>query len=239
MAGNYTTDKSLYLINGYDFAIFGAMVETPSPTGLLGLPKRKPSLQYNWADENGLDIDLGDYKVEARNIKINVVMKSDSFTGLQAGLNSFLSQFLKPGLQSLKMAGIPGLFLVYLADEVTPELLTNLNANPMAAKLSLSLQNPEPVTKQFYTIKNAPGSSSLAITTTKPVTIAWGDGSFDYVIGTAEKVHNYQSAGTFCIVVYGGVDGITSLAATDCIDVASELSSSIRIFDFTFDETFN
>lgn len=218
MAGNYTLDNKVYMINGNDIALYGAVVEQWS--GLLDTPKRKPILQYSWPEENGLDVDLSaGFFVEARTAKIIFLIKGDNFKDLQVKKAALVANLKRPGYQYLKMAGIAALSLVFLSEQIVFEMLSNRRDMPCGGKLTLTLTEPFPETRQFYTEKTEPGNSSLTINTTKPVTIDWGDGHYICIANGEETLtHNYETAGVYDIVVYPA-DGIISIRGMNCTDI--------------------
>ena len=90
------------------------------------------------------------------------------------------------------------------------------DAQLSAASLQVNLVEPHPDNKQFFTILDDPGSAGLAIACSKPITIDWGDGSYSYLESSDDLTHNYLTAGTYCITIWGNMDGITGIATTNC-----------------------
>jgi len=214
MAGNFTVNNSIYLLNGIELSTLGATVEESA--GFLDMPKRKLGVNTSWPDQNGLEVDLSAFIYEARNCKVNFMIAKGAFLDMQINLNNLYAQLAKPGLQYLKLAGIPKLFLVYLADAISPTRETKNDAQLSAASLQVNLVEPHPDNKQFFTILDDPGSAGLAIACSKPITIDWGDGSYSYLESSDDLTHNYLTAGTYCITIWGNMDGITGIATTNC-----------------------
>ncbi len=216
MAANYTTDNSLYLVNGNNLATWKAFVVKSD--GFHDLPQRKENLSWNWPDEHGLEIDLSAVYFEPQEYALELIMYDTTYAALQANIKLLLAELTKTGLQHIKMAGIPGVFQFHVPGKVAITKLTGVLQAQSAVRVEFSPVNPYPVTRQFWTTKTGAGQTSqLYIITNKPLSINWGDGYVQSLAaGTHTVIRTYVGAGTYCIVVYGGVDGITTITPTNC-----------------------
>ena len=213
MASNYSNNPALYLLNGNNIkTTFGAWIE--QSTGFWDIPKPKENVSFSWPDENGLDVNLTARYFEALTPELTVMFSHVSYLTLKSNIRAFMAEWQKTGLQYLKLANDPRLYLVFYTDIGIVERLTKLNASKHFARLRLKLCDPNPLIRQFMADKTIAGSVSLVITSSKPVTIDWGDGSFSSLAGNGTVNHNYLS-GIYCITVYPG-EGITSVISTGC-----------------------
>jgi hypothetical protein len=89
-----------YLIDGIDlWDNFGITLAKGSLDDFLKLPKRKESIQHNWMDEDGLDVDLSRNFYEAREINLRCYIIADTEALFWIHYNQFLSLLKKPGLR--------------------------------------------------------------------------------------------------------------------------------------------
>jgi hypothetical protein len=216
MAANYTTSNVIYLLNGNDLSTWKAFIVKSD--NFLSLPKRKDKIAYNWPDEHGEDIDLTTVYFEPSDYDLEIIMYADTLAALQANIKLLIAELSKTGLQHLKMAGIAGVTPFYTNGHVSVENLTGISSTQAAARVTFSIRNPNPINRQFWTTKASINlTSQLYIVTTKALTINWGDGNIEAIAaGTITKIHTFTAIGTYCIVVYGGVDGITTITPTNC-----------------------
>jgi len=216
MASNYTSVGTIYMLNGVDLSTWRAFVVRSE--NFLSLPARKEKASYSWPDEHGEEVDLATVYFEPAEHDLEIIMYNVSYTTLQTYVKLLLAELSKTGLQHLKMAGIAGVTPFYVSSPVSVENLTGVSSAQAAVRVAFSITNPYPVTRQFWTNKTSINQTSqLYIVTTKPVMINWGDGSVEAIAsGTTTKTHTFAAIGTYCIVVYGGVDGISTITATNC-----------------------
>lgn len=214
MASNYSLDTAAYLINGKNIkTYFGARVVATN--GFTSLPARKVLLQNNWPDENGLEVDLSANYYEARNLSMEIKIFADSLQLMNDYVRSFMAEFQKPGLQYVKLVGNSKLFLVYCQDAILPVRKTAIYSTKHYSELTIPLIEPYPIVRQFTV--NATGSLlvTLVVVATKANTVDWGDGTFSALAGSGTVTHTY-AIGVYCISLYGGAEGITSVTPTNC-----------------------
>lgn len=179
-------------IDYLDISLFGLWLT--KSRGELSYPKPKERLNQNWHDSHGLDIDLSQPYLETRNIELELTMV---VTGTADYINKMqlLQQHLQqPGLRVLKFDDIPKPYFVYLSDVVEPDRLTPYTSGRMAAKLTLKFIEPNPVALNFSATQGSDQTVSVTLSSPTPITINWGDGTFDIVKGTnITKTHNYNA----------------------------------------------
>lgn len=91
MAGNYTTQDDIYLLNGIDIESLSAFVE--SSEGFNDIPERKGIDQYNWPDEQGVDMNLDALYFEARYPRLAIIVHALSYASLLANLAAIKAEF--------------------------------------------------------------------------------------------------------------------------------------------------
>lgn len=88
----------MYLMDGFDlWTYFGITIEKTGLDDLLKIPKRKQSIEHDWLDENGLDIDLTRVYLESRDIVLKCFIIADTEVAFWDQYNRFLSLLIKPG----------------------------------------------------------------------------------------------------------------------------------------------
>lgn len=88
----------MYLLDGIDlWTNFGITIEKGGLDDLLKIPKRKDSIQHDWQDEDGLDIDLSRTFVEAKDSILKCVIIANTEADFWLHYNQFYSLLRKPG----------------------------------------------------------------------------------------------------------------------------------------------
>jgi hypothetical protein len=119
------TPEGMYLIDGFDlWKYFGITIERGGLNDFLKIPKRKESIQHNWNDEDGLDIDLSRVYVEARTIIIKCVVIADNEPAFFDQYNRFLTILRKPGTRRLSVDVFGIDYYVFYKDCTIYEKLT-------------------------------------------------------------------------------------------------------------------
>lgn len=92
--------ENMYYLDGVDlWTNFGLTIAKGSLDDFLKLPKRKGSIEHNWPDEDGLDVDLSRNFYEARDINIKFYIISDTEAAFWTQYNGFMTLLKKPGLR--------------------------------------------------------------------------------------------------------------------------------------------
>ena len=188
--------------------------------GELDYPKRKKSISYNWKDEHGDDVDVSHHYYESRVITLDLFIYATSSATLLTNLKAFFTAMRAAGLRKLKFKSMPKVYMVYMDDDIKFERKGSLSSSNIALKFTLKLVEPNPVNRQFTTIVYDPTSCSITLTSTKTLTIYWGDGTSDDITGTAQtKSKTYPSAGTKNITLAGDIDTISGFSQTNLTEI--------------------
>lgn len=119
---------------------YGAFLLKGSYDGLMKPAKRKASLTNNWADQNGLDIDLSAPKYEAKEADLNFIISAANETEWWTRYNAFFTLLKGAGERSLFVHELEKTFLVYYIDTVSYSQLTKIKSvNQVAAQFTIKL----------------------------------------------------------------------------------------------------
>lgn len=202
-----------YYINGVDFTTDGIYVSASK--GIVGGLKLRRPVTQEWPDYHGEVVDMGAPRYEARDITLECFMKATTKENFLSAVQTFLGRWMTAGMKRLMIvvdSTKPLVYDVYLTQG--PEIEKKWNDATMVGTFSLKLREPEPV-KRVYRFVAATGALSVSVTVTsvKPVTIYWGDGSVSYDITTASgaQVHAYAAAGTYYISIAGVIEDVTGV----------------------------
>jgi hypothetical protein len=206
-----------YYINGVTFSSLGVGVSQSK--GIIDGLKFRDLKKMTWPDHHGEVVDLSAPRYEAREISLECFIKAATATAFILAMQNFLEAFQKAGLQQLILEvndGVstrkPLIYMVYMDSGV--ELTKKWSAASMSGSFTLKLREPEPV-KRVYSFTAAAGAmtASVAVTTTEPVNIYWGDTAVTYDVTTASgaATHTYATAGVKYIVITGVIEDITGV----------------------------
>ncbi|MEG1728391.1 MAG: LamG-like jellyroll fold domain-containing protein [Bacteroidaceae bacterium] len=209
-----------YSIDGTDFKNWNISVSESN--GLLDRPKLKSPLSVDWADYHGEVIDLQSKRVEAREISLNCFMKATGKVDFVTKLNDFLDVFSKDGTQRLMVDIHPTKPLVYeVYNENGIVISKRWNDDIMVGTFTLKLKEPDPVKRviRHQRISDTTKTLSITLTTTKVVTIHWGDGTkSEDIYGTEVTVtHTYTNNGIFYAIVAGVIENIESFTTNGIV----------------------
>lgn len=204
-----------WLIDSNDMmATYGVGVSTSN--GIIGRPKPKAPVTVSWETMNGNAVDLSKRYYDARDIELHCFIMASSKGAWLAKCNAFVAVFDQPGTRRLAVKvdnNEPLLFEVYASDEM--DISREWNDATMVGTFTLKLKEQEPLKRIYkYTrTSTADKTASITITSSKLVSIYWGDGAHTFDAGgTAQTyTHDYTTNGTYYIIVAGNIDEITSL----------------------------
>jgi hypothetical protein len=97
-----TIPSGLYFLDSIDFAQFSMIVEDGSADFLKFAP-RKASIQHDWGDANGVDIDLSRIFLKERSGTLNCAIITDTEDDFWLKHTAFITQFTQPGLHRLQI----------------------------------------------------------------------------------------------------------------------------------------
>jgi hypothetical protein len=209
-----------YSIDGTDFKNWNIYVSESN--GLLDRPKLKKPLSVDWDDYHGEIIDLQNKRVEAREITLNCFMNANGKINFVTKLNEFLEVFQKDGTQRLMVDIHPTKPLVYeVYNENGMAISKRWNDDIMVGTFTLKLKEPDPVKRviRHQRISDTTKTLSITLTTTKAVTIHWGDGTkSEDIYGTDVTVtHTYTNNGTYYAIMAGVIEDIESFTTNGIV----------------------
>lgn len=215
-----SVSQLVYSIDGTDFKNWDIYVSESN--GLLDRPKLKKPLSVDWDDYHGEIIDLQNKRVQAREITLNCFMKANGKLDFATKLNDFLEVFEKNGTQRLMVDIHPTKPLVYeVYNENGVAISKRWNDDVMVGKFTLKLKEPDPVKRvvRHQLISDATRTLNITLTSTKAVTIHWGDGttSEDVYGENVTVTHNYMNNGTYYAIVAGVIEDIESFTTNGII----------------------
>lgn len=89
------------IIDTVDLAAHGIFIERGGSDDFLSFPDRRTPDFNDWAEHDGLDVDLSDCFFDAKRIKVNYVIIAESETTFKNHLNSFETLHFAPGLRQI------------------------------------------------------------------------------------------------------------------------------------------
>jgi len=122
---------------------YGAFLLKGSYDALMKLPKRKESLNNNWPDQNGLDIDLTDPHYEVLEADLSFIVSASSEAQWWTRYNALRTLLLSSGLRTIYVRELSKTFHAFYKDTVTYEQLTTIKrVNKVVARcvLKFSIQ---------------------------------------------------------------------------------------------------
>lgn len=209
-----------YSIDGTDFKNWNIYVSESN--GLLDRPKLKKPLSVDWDDYHGEIIDLQNKRIEAREITLNCFMHATGKINFVTKLNEFLEVFQKNGTQRFMVDIHPTKPLVYeVYNENGIAISKRWNNDIMVGTFTLKLKEPDPVKRvvRHQRISDTTKTLSITLTTTKAVTIHWGDGTkSEDIYGAGVTVtHTYMNNGTYYAIVAGVIEDIESFTTNGIV----------------------
>lgn len=140
-----------YKLNNKDFkAVFGIDVSIGSGS-FLAFPKRKDSLSKNWAEVNGLDIDLDEPFFEAREFKLNCCLNIVNLGNPQAATTDFWNKYnglftelSGMGTHQLYIDDLGKTFYVYYKEQGNISKITPISSGKIAVTFDLIFAEVSP-----------------------------------------------------------------------------------------------
>lgn len=91
-----------YWLNSKAFEDYGAYVSQSH--GLIDIPERKPVLTHEWAEDDGIQMDLKEApKYKARIISLDMFFRGDNWSSIKNNINTLLGELDNAGTQVLKV----------------------------------------------------------------------------------------------------------------------------------------
>jgi len=138
--------ENMYLMDGFDlWTQFGITIEKGGLDDLLKIPKRKQSIEHNWTDENGLDVDLTRNYFEAKDSTLKCIIIADSEIKFWDQYNRFISLLTKPGTRRFTVNVFNMDYYVYYKDcTIYSKLTAFKNTGKLICKFSLTISETTP-----------------------------------------------------------------------------------------------
>lgn len=135
-----------YYLNGKDlFLIFGVMLEKGSTNDFLKYPDKKDSIEHDWQDANGIDVDLSRIFVKQKEINIKCLMIGVSTEDFWNKYRYFFAEWLTPGLKRFTVSEFDQSFFVYYKSSSEPKRFTRIkNTTKIIFEFSLNIIEQEP-----------------------------------------------------------------------------------------------
>jgi len=121
-----------YTLNGNDlWTVYGLLVEGGSGS-FLAFPARKDSLQHDFRDRDGLDIDLWQPRFRAREFALSCALHAPDRDAFWARHNGLFAELAASGTHELGIAELGRAFRVYYKEQRNMKKLTPLDGAPGA-----------------------------------------------------------------------------------------------------------
>ena len=235
-----------YYINGKNFKDFG--VEVSNSPDILDALKRKDPTEIDYADYHGKSIDLNNPRYEARELTLECFITATNNMNFVMWWRRFMQEFqFKNGTQRLtciySSAAQPLVWDIYL-DEKTG-LDKTWNDELMVGTFEIHLVEPSPVKKVLRHISQQANSyATFKITTTRKITVSWGDLNASEALAKTCEVstdgsnwttpdrtnpssnisgtnlyvrHKYAVPGEYDIVIHGVIEKISAFTTDEIV----------------------
>lgn len=137
-----------WFIDGIDlYTAFGIFIEEGSADLLKYAPK-KESIEHDWKDANGREVDLSRIFFDQREVVLNMAIICTSAEDFWTKYQQFISQMIQPGLRRLTLAshGERSYYVYYKEcnNYRAVKALTGEDSGMFAHRFSLVIVEPEP-----------------------------------------------------------------------------------------------
>lgn len=89
------------IVDTVDLAAYGIFIERGGSDDFLSFPERRAPDFNDWAEYDGLDVDLTDLSFEAKKVQVKYVIVADDESTFKQHLNSFETLHFAPGHRSV------------------------------------------------------------------------------------------------------------------------------------------
>lgn len=143
------TPAGKYFIDSKDFwTIFNVVVESGSDD-FLKYPSRKESITRDWADANGLDVDVSSVFFNARDISLRCAIITDDPDNFWEKHLAFIAQWALPGMHRIQVGefGLRSYFCIYKDTSDFKRYTSVREGEPfkVACKFTINFTELEPV----------------------------------------------------------------------------------------------
>lgn len=135
-----------YYINGKDlFLIFGIYILRGSTDDFLRYPDKKDSIEHDWQDSNGLDVDLSRVFLKSKQIDLKCLLVTDFSDDFWRKYDRFLAELTTPGLKRFTVSEFERDFFIYYKACSTPKRYTRIKeTDKIIYEFTLSVIEQEP-----------------------------------------------------------------------------------------------
>ena len=182
--------------------------------GFFDALKMKEPFKVDWPDYHGEVLDLSDPRYEARTLTLECFIYAHTKEDFDEKIKRFLNKFYGANTKrfSLDAGGLIYNYEIYMASE--SKVKKKFRSIDMVGEFTLELIEPQPIKRIIYFLRSAGNTTvSVSLTSRKPLTIYWGDGThLDNVIGTVTKTHTYSTDGAKYVIIAGVIEEVTNLS---------------------------
>lgn len=134
-----------YFIDGIDLWNFKTIVSRGSED-FLRYPARKQSMEHNWPNQNGVEVDLTKVYFDARDITLECAIICQSEADFWTSYKGLLALMAQPGKRRIEIAEFSGQqFFVHYKDCAVYSRFTRIkDSNLIANKFNITLTENEP-----------------------------------------------------------------------------------------------
>lgn len=135
---------SMYTINGHDMlTTYGAAI-TDKPTDPIKPPNRKASLQEDYADQDGIVIDLSLPTFEARTFELSIMIQAPDIATFKTFYNALMTVFSTAGTFALDCTAMGKTFDIYYSQTSNVVRYGNLNGGTITVVYTIEFIEPVP-----------------------------------------------------------------------------------------------
>lgn len=140
--------RNLYFLDGMDVVTtFGLLVKKGS-ADFLRFPKKKASIEHDWINVSGIDVDLSQIFFEANEGTLECAMIADTEADFLTKHDRLFALFGQPGLRRLTITAHGGrsYFVHYVSctNYVQVKAMRGIPANQVIHSFNLTLREPMP-----------------------------------------------------------------------------------------------
>lgn len=126
-----------YKLNGKDLKeIFGVVISNGSDT-FLAFPERKDSLENNWPDEDGIEVDLNDPTFQAREFRLNCALVASGRVDFKTKYYALFTELKRSGTHTLLIQDLDQEYEVFYKKQENITKLTQIDRDKVAVKFDL------------------------------------------------------------------------------------------------------
>lgn len=151
--------QGYFFLDGFDLYLnFGLIIEL-GEADVLRYPPRKEPPEHDWLDSHGVQTDLTTPRFNKRDVTLQCAILAPDEATFWTYHDSFIAQFIKPGLHRLEFMSHPGKqYFVYYKSTDSYRQVMPLTGGPFANmvghKFNLTIVEPDP-SKSYGTVITA------------------------------------------------------------------------------------